>query len=162
MTGARMRCTSERAAFSAAASAVLTEFEHPRACSTACTLACTTELLAMPTSVVDMLGFLQQQDSSRADERRSTEDSDVQDTPAANKCRTPVAAQGRGPGSWPTAYSATDKGGWSSRCKSGRAATPEELAVFTVWIAACLLPAGVRASALHGAWHCPGRVISRT
>jgi hypothetical protein len=35
------------------------EGSHCRACSTACMLACTTALLAMPTSVVDMQGFLQ-------------------------------------------------------------------------------------------------------
>lgn len=57
LTGARMRSTSANAAFSAAASAGLLG-STPRACSTACTLAWTTELLAMPTSVVDMLGFL--------------------------------------------------------------------------------------------------------
>jgi hypothetical protein len=57
LTGARMRSTSANAPFSAAASAGLFG-STPSACSTACTLAWTTELLAMPTSVVDMLGFL--------------------------------------------------------------------------------------------------------
>lgn len=57
LTGARIRLTSASAACSAAAFAMLPG-STPSACSTADTLDCTTALLAIPTNVVDMLGFL--------------------------------------------------------------------------------------------------------
>lgn len=59
-TGARILSTSSSAFFSCRA-LLLSTASAPSACSTAETLVRTTSLLHMPTSVVDMLGFLQQQ-----------------------------------------------------------------------------------------------------